>query len=89
MSRRLALLLGMLLPLAGQTPIPASGPSAQPQTTPPAPGQSASAPDSKSGTAAEATSPVAPTEPWLTGWVDLGYRWRTDVAAALIRTEAL
>jgi hypothetical protein len=27
-------------------------------------------------------SPVPSTEPWLTGSIDLGYRWRTDVAGS-------
>ena len=27
-------------------------------------------------------SPVPTTESWLTGWIDLGYRWRTDVGGS-------
>jgi hypothetical protein len=29
-----------------------------------------------------ANSPVPTTESWLTGWIDLGYRWRTDVGGS-------
>src|SRR5271166_804452 len=32
---------------------------------------------------APATSPVPSTESWLTGWFDLGYRWRSDVGGSL------
>jgi hypothetical protein len=45
---------------------------------PPQPGQAAAkAPD------ATTPSPVPSTEPtWVTGWIELGYRWRTDVAGS-------
>jgi hypothetical protein len=29
-----------------------------------------------------ANSPVPATEGWLTGWIDLGYRWRTDIGGS-------
>jgi hypothetical protein len=29
-----------------------------------------------------ATSPVPSTENWISGWIDVGYRWRTDVAGS-------
>jgi hypothetical protein len=29
-----------------------------------------------------APSPVPTTETWITGWIDLGYRWRTDVGGS-------
>src|SRR5438552_3125217 len=32
--------------------------------------------------AKDTTSPVPSTESWLTGSIDLGYRWRTDVAGS-------
>jgi hypothetical protein len=33
--------------------------------------------------AQQAASPVPTTpEPWITGWIDLGYRWRTDVGGS-------
>ncbi len=61
---KLLLIVASLLPLVAQTPAPSA---AQPSTPP-----------------AEATktdaSPVPATESWLTGSIDLGYRWRTDVA---------
>lgn len=31
---------------------------------------------------ADAASPVPTTESWLTGYIDLGYRWRTDVGGS-------
>ena len=47
------------------------------QDAPPAP-TPAPAPGS-----ADAASPVPATESWLTGYIDLGYRWRTDVGGSL------
>jgi hypothetical protein len=33
--------------------------------------------------AQQTTSPVPTTpEPWITGWIDVGYRWRTDVGGS-------
>lgn len=46
---------------------------------PPAETSSATAP----APAAETPSPVPSTESWLTGSIDLGYRWRTDVGGSL------
>ena len=34
-------------------------------------------------TTSDAASPVPSTEPILTGWIDLGYRWRTGVGGSL------
>src|SRR5215471_18618865 len=36
----------------------------------------------KPDAASQATSPVPSTESWLTGSIDFGYRWRTDVAGS-------
>jgi hypothetical protein len=36
----------------------------------------------QAGTTTDTTSPVPTSEPILTGWVDLGYRWRTDVGGS-------
>jgi len=45
------------------------------ETTPPRPEET-----KKSDAATTAVSPVpAPAEPWFTGTIDLGYRWRSDV----------
>src|SRR5260221_4798577 len=61
---RLLLIVASLLPLAAQTPAP---PAAQPSTPPAA------------ATKTDA-SPVPAAESWLTGSIDLGYRWRSGVA---------
>jgi hypothetical protein len=39
---------------------------------------------SKQATAKQETpaSPIPTTESWLTGWIDFGYRWRTDVGGS-------
>ncbi len=45
--------------------------------------QPAAAPaETASATAAEAASPVPSAESWLTGSIDVGYRWRTDVGGS-------
>jgi hypothetical protein len=45
--------------------------------------QPAAAPaETASATAAEAPSPVPSAESWLTGSIDVGYRWRTDVGGS-------
>jgi hypothetical protein len=55
-----------VLPLLGQAPpTPAATPAATPTATPVA--------------TSDVTSPVPSTEPVLTGWIDLGYRWGTGV----------
>src|SRR5580704_16344941 len=55
--------------LAQQSPAPAVPP---PPAASPAPIASP----------APAASPVPSTEPSLTGWIELGYRWRTDVGGS-------
>ena len=62
-------------PAAAATPDPAT-PQATP-TTPSKPTAPAAA------TTSDATSPVPSTEPTLTGWIDLGYRWQTGVGGSL------
>ena len=68
-------------PVAGasQTPPPAqSGQAAQtPPATPPA--QTPPAAAAPAQDAPKAESPAPPTEDWLTGSIDFGYRWLTDV----------
>jgi hypothetical protein len=68
---------------AAQTATP---PAAQPATPPTA--QPATPPTAQAATAgakapAEAASPVPTTESWLTGSIDFGYRWRTDVGGSV------
>lgn len=55
------------------------------QDPPQAPAQSDAKPDAKpdAAQAASTASPVPASESWLTGWIDLGYRWRTDVGGSL------
>ena len=65
--RRVLIALTIGLPLAAQ-----DAPKAVPSPTAPAHVAAASP-------AADAASPAPSTDTWLTGSVDLGYRWRTDV----------
>ena len=67
MNRLFALIL-IVVPLFAQTPAP----PAQTSEAAPAPPQ-----------AAETPSPVPSAESWLTGSIDVGYRWRTDVGGSL------
>jgi hypothetical protein len=69
---RILLILTALLPLAAQTPPPAATVAAAPAVTAPA----AAAP------AAAAPSPVPSGESWLTGYIDLGYQWRSNVGGS-------
>jgi hypothetical protein len=66
----IAALCGPLL--AQQTPAPPATPASPAVTTTPAP---AAAPAAASATG----SPVPTDENWLTGYIDLGYRWETGV----------
>jgi hypothetical protein len=50
-------------------PLLAQAPSTTPAPAPPA-------------TTSDTASPVPPTEPELTGWIDLGYRWGTGVGGS-------
>jgi hypothetical protein len=65
-------------PAPATTPAPAQAttPTATPApTTPPAPAASTNN--------SSAASPVPSTEPVLTGWIDLGYRWSTGVGGSV------
>lgn len=67
-----------LAAFAQETPAPAPAADAKPADTKPA--------DTKpADTAAPATaaSPVPSGENWLTGFIELGYRWRTDVGGSM------
>ena len=58
-----------------QAPAPAATPVAPPAAaTAQAPAPAAATPDT--------SSPVPSTEPALTGWIDLGYQWRTGVGGS-------
>ncbi len=75
--RRLAFLLFAALFLARVGPLLAQDAPAQAAATPPA--SPAAAPPA----AAEAASPVPAETPWLAGYIDLGYRWLTNVGGSL------
>ncbi len=67
----------------------AQGPPGQPppaqsavQASQPAPAADAAAPQPPVSAPANQPSPTPPSEEWLAGWVDLGYRWRTDVGGS-------
>jgi hypothetical protein len=93
---RILIMIGMMLPLAAQTPPPAQDPPAATQTAPaPASGAPAAPDKAKDDKAkddkakddkakdAAAPSPVPSTEQNLSGWIEFGYRWRTDVGGSL------
>jgi hypothetical protein len=63
-------ILGSLPLLAQQPAAPVTPPAAPATPTPPA-------------TTSAAAPPVPSTEPVITGWIDLGYRWDTGVAGSL------
>ena len=70
----LVIVAPLLVPINAQTPAP--------QAPPPA-GPPAEAVKSDATVAAETPSPVPSAESWLTGSIDVGYRWRTDVGGSL------
>jgi hypothetical protein len=70
---RVLLTVALFLPLAAQTPpVTPPAPTAPPTAAP------AATPDTNAG-----TSPVPSTEPDISGWIDVGYRWRTNVNGSL------
>lgn len=77
MSRLTLFLAAVIAPLMAQTP----DPPAQPQASPPVAGKpAADKPVQNAG--GQAPSPVPSTESWLSGSIDLGYRWRTGVGGS-------
>ena len=74
--------IAVVVPLLAQQPPPAQQPATTQQPTatqPPA----APAPATNAAAASEAPSPVPSNENWLTGSIDLGYRWQTGVGGSL------
>ncbi len=69
---RALLLLALLSQMAAQTP---AKPEAQPAEPKPAT-------DAKVATVADPASPLPASETWFSGSVEVGYRWRTDVAGS-------
>ncbi len=83
--RRLSLFLVLLAPLVAQTPTPPPAQSPAQTVTPPAqtPATTPAATGTQTAAPPDATSPVPSTESWLTGSIDLGYRWGTGVGGSL------
>lgn len=87
----LVILIG--LPMLAQQPAAPPAPTATPvpatpaQSTAPAPattpGQGTPPTPAAPAAASDAASPVPSTEPALTGWVDLGYRWQTGIGGSV------
>ncbi len=83
---RILLVVALFWPLAAQTPPVA--PPAAPQTTPPTTAAAPAADDGKpkdpaAKDTAAAPSPVPSTEPALTGWIEVGYRFASGVNGSL------
>ncbi|HEV8416862.1 MAG TPA: hypothetical protein VGQ49_24920 [Bryobacteraceae bacterium] len=74
---RLTLILVMVAPLVVSMSAQTTPPQAPPASPP------AEAAQSDATVAAETPSTVPPAESWLTGSIDVGYRWRTDVGGSL------
>ena len=70
----LVIVAPFIVPMNAQTPAPQAPPPASPP---------AEAAKSDATVAAEAPSPVPSAESWLTGSIDVGYRWRSDVGGSL------
>jgi len=70
----LVIVAPFIVPMNAQTPAPQAPPPASPP---------AEAAQSDATVAAEAPSPVPSAESWLTGSIDVGYRWRSDVGGSL------
>jgi hypothetical protein len=64
-------------------PTPEQAAPAVPAPEKPSPPESAPAAADSSAKPDAAASPVPATEHWLTGSIDLGYRWRTDVGGSV------
>lgn len=70
---RMLCIIVSLLPLAAQTPVAPTTPAAPAETKPPVTKADATKPD---------ISPVPVADSWLTGSIDLGYRWQTGVGGS-------
>jgi len=85
---RLLLAVILIFPLAGQTPADSQKPDT-PQTPPastdaaPQAAAAASTQAAPAQQAAPAPSPVPSGEPNISGWIDFGYRWHTNINGSL------
>jgi hypothetical protein len=80
---RLLLCLIAVTPLMAQPESPAAPAPAAPAQAAPAAPDKAAPEKAATQTAAPAESPVPSAESWLTGSIDLGYRWQTGVGGSL------
>lgn len=82
--KTLFILAVLAAPLLAQQPAAAQAPAtpAQAPAASPAPA-TAAVPATNAAAAPEAASPVPSDENWLTGSIDLGYRWQTGVGGSM------
>ena len=81
--KALIAMLMMVWPILAQPPAtPAPATPTAPATTP-APATTLTPAPAASTNSSSAASPVPSTEPALSGWIDLGYRWNTGVGGSL------
>lgn len=75
----------ILLSLAAQTPAPAPAPAPPASAADAKPADATPPTEAKTETKSDtpAASPVPTGEDWLTGFIDVGYRWRTGVAGSM------
>jgi len=80
------ILIAACLPLFAQD---AQTPPAQANQNPPAAPAAAPTPAAQAPATAPAESPVPSGESWLTGSIDLGYRWRSDVSGSFLTYRSI
>jgi hypothetical protein len=66
-----------------QPPAAPAPPTPAPSTPAPAPSTPAATPSTSASAANSTASPAPSDENWLTGYIDLGYRWQTGVGGSL------
>ena len=77
MRRRTLFLAAFIVPLMAQTPAPQAQPQASPRVV-----DKPAADKPVQDTDGQTSSPVPSTESWLSGSIDLGYRWHTGVGGS-------
>jgi hypothetical protein len=87
--RRFWIMIAICGPLAAQqpatpaaTPPAPATPQAPPATPPATPAATPPATPAAAPAASATASPVSPDDNWLTGYIDLGYRWLTGVGGS-------
>ena len=78
------LIIVMAAPLLAQQPAPAQAPATPAQTSSPTPAAATpvQAPATSAPAATEPAAPARSDENWLSGSIDLGYRWETGVGGS-------